>query len=180
MTISDEKSALRNLIKQKRTELPVEENSRIICEKIKKLKCYTEAKNILIYSSLSYETQTKFLLTDKDKNFFLPKINGDELDICPYISDTECKINKYNILEPITEPINDLSVIDLAVIPCLCADKRGYRLGYGKGYYDRLLPGLNCIKIIPVSDELVFETIPTGETDIRCDIIITQRNVMYI
>lgn len=177
-----EKSELRRIIKQKRTQLPVSENSRIICEKLKKLQCYEKAKNILIYSSLPFETETKFLLDDKTKNFYLPKVSNNELDVCPYTSDKECLKNKWDILEPASEPIQDLSIIDLAIIPALCADKRGYRLGYGKGFYDRFIPRLNknCKKIIPISDELVLDTIPTEDTDICCDIIITQRNVIYI
>lgn len=182
MNSSKLKSELRKRIKQRRTELPVEENSRIICEKIKSLQCYIEAKNILIYSSLPYETDTKFILSDKTKKFYLPKINGEELNICPYTSDKECIKNTYGILEPKSEPIKDLSIIDLAIIPALCTDIKGYRLGYGKGFYDRFLPKLNknCKKLIPISEELVLNSIPKEDTDIYCDIIITQRNVMYI
>ena len=180
--VSDNKSELRKIIKQKRTELPVEENSRIICEKIKNLNCYKEAENILMYSPLPFETNTKFLLTDDKKKFYLPRVNGDELEICPYISDENCTKNKWGILEPKCKAIEDLSIIDTAIIPALCADKKGYRLGYGKGYYDRFLPKLKetCKKIIPISEELVFDSIPVNETDICCNMIITQRNVIYI
>ena len=177
-----DKSVLRQYTKALRKSLPIQKYSQAISDKLKNSIFYNEAKNILIYSSLSSEINTKEILNDETKLFFLPKINQSELDICPFEGFEKCLKNSYGILEPKTEPLKDISTIELAIIPALCADKRGYRLGYGKGYYDRLLPKLNkeCKRVIILPEELVFDTIPNENFDIRCDIIITQRNIMYI
>lgn len=177
-----EKSALRQYAKALRKDLPIKDYSKTISEELKSSIFYKEAKNILIYSSFSYETDTKEILKDKTKQFFLPRINKSELDVCPYEFTGKCLKNSYGILEPLSAPIKDLSEIEIAIVPALCADKRGFRLGYGKGYYDKLLPKLNkeCKKVIILPEELVFDKIPNEEFDIRCDIIITQRNIMYI
>lgn len=177
-----EKSALRQYAKALRKDLPIKDYSKTISEKLKSSIFYKEAKNILIYSSFSYEIETNDILEDKEKNFYLPRVNKSQLDICPFEGMDKCKKNSYGISEPTSMPLEDLSKIELAIIPALSADKRGYRLGWGGGYYDRLLPKLNkeCKKIIIIPEELVFNSIPNENYDIRCDIIITQRNIMYI
>ncbi len=182
MEVFTDKSVLRKYAKALRNSLPVSEYSKTISDKLKNSIFYKEAKNILIYSSFSSEIDTKSILKDNDKNFFLPRINKNELDICPFKGFEACSENSYGILEPQSEPLENISQIDLAIIPALSADKNGYRLGYGKGYYDRLLPKLNkdCNRIIIIPDELLFDNIPHENYDMRCNIIITQRNIMFI
>lgn len=49
--------------------------------------------------------------------------------------------NKYNIPEPVSDEIIDPQLIDVIFVPLLAFDNKGYRVGYGKGFYDRYLPG---------------------------------------
>lgn len=177
-----DKSILRKYAKSLRDSLPIKEYSSVIFEKLQNLTFYKEAKNILIYSSFSSETDTNsFMVAQTDKCFYLPKINGDELDIIKFEGFENCTKNYYGIFEPTGNPIKDLSVIDLSIIPALAADKKGFRLGYGKGFYDRFLPKLRMEskKIILIPDELIFNTIPHEKFDVRCDILISQRNIMF-
>ncbi len=82
-------------------------------------------------------------------------------------SDTEIEINNYGIPEPIhAEPIDEKD-IDLVFVPLLISDWQQYRVGYGKGFYDRFLQnckkgvkkiGLNFFKPIPkISDLNAFD-----------------------
>jgi len=48
--------------------------------------------------------------------------------------------NRYNILEPVSDEYIDPQLIDVIFVPLLAFDNKGYRVGYGKGYYDRYLP----------------------------------------
>ena len=48
--------------------------------------------------------------------------------------------NRYNILEPVSNVIIEPQLIDVVFVPLLAFDNKGYRVGYGKGYYDRFLP----------------------------------------
>ncbi len=64
-------------------------------------------------------------------------------------------------------PLVDLDVIDVALVPGLCFDRRGYRLGYGRAYYDRLLPQLPArVATVGVTREaLIVERLPTEPHD---------------
>ena len=71
---------------------------------------------------------------------------------------------------PLAEPMN--AVIFL---PALAVDKKGHRLGYGKGYYDRYLAkyaDLKPFKICAIYKDLIFEEIPHDEYDIPCDVVV--------
>ena len=111
----------------------------------------------------------------------MPKVGGDNLLICPFDKNNLVE-NKYGILEPNTEPINDLSIIDLIIIPALCVDKNGYRIGYGKGYYDRFLSQLNHnpIKLCLVFSDLIVENSYPNEFDIKNNIIACNKSIFRI
>jgi 5-formyltetrahydrofolate cyclo-ligase len=70
--------------------------------------------------------------------------------------------------------------IDVVIVPAVAFDERGNRLGYGGGYYDRLLPSLrhDCLRIGIAFDEQVMAEIPAEEHDELVDIVITQTRVI--
>lgn len=81
----------------------------------------------------------------------VPKVNfaTNQIRNLPLIADTELIANRWGILEPVIgEPV-DPKLIDLALIPGLCFDRRGSRVGYGKGFYDRMLLECrpDCLKV---------------------------------
>ncbi|WP_129716971.1 5-formyltetrahydrofolate cyclo-ligase [Pedobacter sp. SYP-B3415] len=63
-----------------------------------------------------------------------------------YLGTGDLKKNLYDILEPDQGALHD-GEIDLVFVPLLAVDRRGYRVGYGKGFYDRFLTGRNCRKV---------------------------------
>ncbi len=65
----------------------------------------------------------------------------------------------------------------VCVIPAIAFDKKGYRLGYGKGYYDRYLSDPSIVKIGFCYDELFVDTLPKGRFDVACDLVITPKGV---
>ena len=71
-----------------------------------------------------------------------------EIDAIEYTSSTNLETNKWGINEPVDSEIVDPASIDLVIVPLLCFDKRGHRVGYGKGYYDQFLKKCrpDCIK----------------------------------
>ncbi|MFM2358153.1 MAG: hypothetical protein RLY16_145 [Bacteroidota bacterium] len=77
------------------------------------------------------------------------KTTSNEMQ-CKYASDeTEFVLNRYKIAEPISDIIVSPQDLDMVIVPLLCFDQNGFRVGYGKGYYDRLLAQCrsNCLFI---------------------------------
>ena len=128
---------------------------------------YTKnAQNVLIFHPMQYEISVLGLLKDT-KNFYLPKVCGNELLVCPYSDKLEK--SEFNVCEPCSNPVN-ADIIELAIVPALMADKDGYRLGYGGGFYDRFLSANPHIKtIVPIAKELYVEKLPRDEFDVKID-----------
>ena len=85
-------------------------------------------------------------------------------------SNTKYEINKWGIPEPVNAPVADINEIDIVFIPLIIFDKKGQRIGYGKGYYDRFLKLIpNTIKVGitlgPPLDKIEY----VGEYDVALD-----------
>ncbi|WP_231427950.1 5-formyltetrahydrofolate cyclo-ligase [Pedobacter sp. Leaf250] len=89
-----------------------------------------------------------------------------------YLGVDDLQKNLYNILEPQKGIIHD-GEVDMVLIPLLAFDKHGYRVGYGKGFYDRFLENINAQKIglslLPAIDKID----DMNEHDIQLDYCIT-------
>lgn len=167
----DSKSDLRKKAKCIRKSLSIAEKSTIAIEKIRENTLYIPAKNVLIYYPLRYELNLLALLDD-EKNFYLPRVCGENLQICPFKKGDKLVASSFNICEPCSNSINPRN-LDLVVVPALMADKSGFRLGYGGGFYDRFLVKNNTVKnILPIAKELIVEELPHEEFDIKIDEII--------
>lgn len=168
----DEKSHLRTKFKSLRRELDIKTISAQICEKIRAFDLYKQAANVMLFYPTKYEINLLQLLDD-NKSFFFPRVNGLNLDVCPYSQDVEFKKSAYNINEPCSTPVS-VEILDLIFVPALAADTSGYRLGYGGGFYDRFLPLCsNAVIVIPIFDEFVLNALPIEEFDCKVDYIIT-------
>ena len=145
-----------------------------IVNKIKSKDYFLSAKHILIFYPKHGEVDLLGLLKNTDKQFYLPRCNGGELEICPYCAGDELRENNYKILEPTCEPIEDLSLLDIVFVPALGADLEGNRIGYGGGFYDRFLAkNLRAKKVVVLPADLICGKINCEEYDIRYDELIT-------
>lgn len=166
-----DKNSLRKYAKEIRKNLFSKNANSIANSRVQQSSLYKNSKNILIFYPLKYEFNFLELLND-DKDFFLPKVCGEKLQICPYKKEDILIKSDLNICEPCTNPINP-NQINLAIVPALMADKNGYRLGYGGGFYDRFLAEKPNIKTITVVfKELFIENLPHEEFDVIIDEII--------
>lgn len=175
------KQELRKTAKEKRKNLFCHRINSLVQQNLYKSRAYKQAKNIMCYFSAGSEISTVDYFNDTSKNWFLPKIEGENLIVCPY-DKNNLFLNKYNIQEPNSRPIEDLSILDLIIIPAVCADKNGFRIGYGKGYYDRFLKKLqsSCFRIILTYEELLYDNVFPEQFDEKADMIITQKGIYKI
>ena len=166
-----DKNSLRKNAKEIRKNLFSKNANSIANSRVQQSSLYKNSKNILIFYPLKYEFNFLELLND-DKNFFLPKVCGEKLQICPYKKEDILIKSDLNICEPCTNSINP-NQINLAIVPALMADKNCFRLGYGGGFYDRFLSENPNIKTITVVfKELFVESLPHEEFDVKIDEII--------
>ncbi len=175
------KSELRQIALEKRKTFPTEDYSRKIIDNLFSLNEYKNAKNILCYYPLKYEIQTIKCIEDKTKVIFLPRVNGDDLEICK-CSKNELTVGCFGIMEPNNNIKSTHEKTDIVILPAVAADINGYRIGYGKGYYDRFFAKLdyNPLKIMLVYSDLIYTNAYPNEFDIKADIIVTEKNILRI
>ncbi|NVM53551.1 MAG: 5-formyltetrahydrofolate cyclo-ligase [Candidatus Helarchaeota archaeon] len=133
-------------LRNEQPEQLVLEKSKQIITKLMDLKEYKTANVVMLYSGKEKEVQTETLIRAalKEKRVILPITNVKKqiLEISE-IKDYDLELEKaaFNILEPKRECYRkvDIDIIDLIVVPGVCFDNNGNRLGYGFGYYDKLL-----------------------------------------
>ena len=143
-----------------------------LVSKLQEHQVYKNAKHIMIFYPLLNEVDLRTLLEDKNKRFYLPRIDGDGLVCCSYSLGDELFESCFKTKEPVSQKINK-DVLDLVVVPALAIDEKGYRLGYGGGYYDRFLSNLKCKKVVCIPQQLLVKTINPEENDVPVDIIIS-------
>lgn len=98
-----------------------------------------EAKTIGCYVSLPSEVDTIPIIDSllPYKRICVPKVDGDHMQFYEISSLSELKPGHFRVLEPVTTKKIMPHEIDCMIVPLLAYDQLGYRVGYGKGYYDR-------------------------------------------
>ncbi len=139
------------------------------------------ADKVLMYHSLPDELSTRSFLRKwgSRKHFFLPRVNGADLDILPY-DETRLELGSFHIEEPTGEDTVAPSEIELMVIPAVAYDRRGNRLGRGKGFYDRMLSSVCATKIGIGYEFQLVDDIPTEAHDVPMDMVITQYTTITV
>ena len=169
------KDQLRQKAKEIRKSLNISYLSKFFCQKIFEFTYYKNSKNIMIYYPLKHELNfLELTKLNPEKNFYLPKVNGENLLVCPYDNCTQLKCSKMNILEPCSNPISPTE-LDLIIIPALLIDKKNYRLGYGGGFYDKFIAKFegNFKTLCAIPKELIIESLPVEKFDKKIDYILT-------
>lgn len=97
-----------------------------------------------------------------------------------YNAETELIENSWNIFEPKHDEFIEAERIDAVFVPLLCADKRGFRVGYGKGFYDRFLKDCrqDCLKIGLNYFPPIEEISDVNEYDVKLDFLVTPEKVI--
>lgn len=145
-----------------------------VIERLEQTFEFQKAQCILMYHSLPDEVFTHEAIErwNGKKSIILPVVCGDELELRKYTRNEDMHTGNFGILEPDSNILTDYSEIDLAVIPGVAFDTHCNRLGRGKGYYDRLLPKLNCPKFGICFRFQMLEHIPSEPHDILMDKVI--------
>ncbi|MBU0615096.1 MAG: 5-formyltetrahydrofolate cyclo-ligase [Nanoarchaeota archaeon] len=176
------KHSLREKVRNQRNNLSkefVRSNSQIIKQKLFQTKEYQKAKSVLFYVSFGNEVNTLEMIKEAlaEKIVAVPIVQENDI-VASVIKDIKelDSANKFGIKEP--SFINSIEKIDLVIVPGLAFDRQGYRLGFGKGYYDKFLSKLSTKTIGICFDFQILDKLPAEEHDIRIDKIITEKQTI--
>ena len=174
MTKAELRKKIR-LLKQQYTAEELKTMSQHAIQRMEAHPSFIASQTVLLYHSLADEVDTTDLIQHYavKKTILLPTIVGEDLELHIFDAQSETKTGVFGIVESKGQLFNDYSQIDLAIIPGMAFDKEGNRLGRGKGYYDRLLPLLQCPKVGLCFSFQLFDSIPCEKHDIPMDEIIT-------
>jgi 5-formyltetrahydrofolate cyclo-ligase len=154
------KSELRRDCLRQRRALNVDDwqrRSRQICAHLVELAAYRSATTLLAYFAFRQEPDLSPLWTDTAKSWGFPRCMGEDLSWHYWQPGQPLTTNAWGILEPHPDlPRVEISKVDLLLVPCVGFNAAGYRLGYGGGFYDRLLaqPAWAQIETIGIGFEL--------------------------
>lgn len=178
------KKDIRHKIKSLRLMLSEEDKTAAaeeVFNVLEKTAAFLMSDKILMYHSLPDELPTVAFLKkwSSKKHFYLPRVNGVNLEILPY-EETKLELGSFQIEEPTGDAITDPAEIEMIVVPAVAFDRRGNRLGRGKGFYDRLLSTTRATTIGVGYDFQVIDELPVEEHDVPMDMVITQNNIITI
>lgn len=157
-----------------------------IAETVIKSSQYKNADKIYAYWSVGSEVETNSIISKAladGKKVALPKCSDKEGNMQFYYitSISDLIDGMYDIKEPPTDNLADNFTTDsLCLVPALSFDKDGYRLGYGKGYYDRFLSAFTGVTMGLCYEECLRETLPKDCYDKKVNYIVTNEKIYDI
>jgi 5-formyltetrahydrofolate cyclo-ligase len=181
------KNSVRQILRQRKDAMIPEdrlEKSRRICRHL--MKIIRNGETVMVFTSKEKEVNTQPLilaLFAHGNPVVVPIIVQEDVSLrLSYLRDFSALVpSTFGVPEPIGSEIpaaaDDVGTI---ILPMLGFDRKGGRIGYGAGYYDRFLskhPTLRKIGVAFACQE--FDGLPVDENDIRMDSIITEDGIVY-
>ncbi|BCR04170.1 5-formyltetrahydrofolate cyclo-ligase [Desulfuromonas versatilis] len=144
---------------------------------------FAAARSVALYSPVYNEVFTEELFhaaCRAGKRVAYPRVRGEVLEFLEVPAIGDLRPGAFGILEPVGSAALEVAQLDLLVVPGVAFDEGGYRLGYGKGFYDRVLHGCQnrgilvglCFKFQLVS------SLPVETHDIGMDMLVTEEQVL--
>lgn len=179
--IKKTKKEIRKEMLKKRDALPkdyVYEQSDKVFKLLKTVNGFFNAESFFVYVDFRNEIKTdKIIDFLKNKIVYLPKIDGE--NIYAVKKGEETSLNKYGISEPKSNNAYT-GKIDVCIIPLVACSRKGDRIGFGKGYYDRFLKNTNSLKIGLAYSWQVSDDFENDFFDEKLDIIVTEKEIIEV
>jgi 5-formyltetrahydrofolate cyclo-ligase len=180
------KRSLRTQAGSFRDSLSTEDRARrseAVARNVLALPAVADATTVMAFSSFGSEVDTRPLiegLAHRQVRLVLPRVEGRSMVAVVYRPGDPVREASFGAFEPAGGEVVGPETIDVVVSPGLAFDRRGYRLGYGGGFYDRFLRRLrqDAVTIgVAFSVQLVDE-VPHGRGDHPVDVVVTEEGVM--
>lgn len=188
-TVALKKQRLREERLAARETLSEKERARLddrITQKLLASSEYADAAIVLTYVSVSSEVSTRMFIEcalRDGKTLAVPRcLPGHRLEFAAITSLDQLVSAPFNLLEPAKDlsALTDSHMNDsICIVPALLVDTKGYRLGYGAGFYDRFLSAYSGKKICLAYQQNLSKTeLPHTEFDVPVDMVITESGVL--
>lgn len=168
---------MRNKIEQ---EIKIRKDEKIALKFIEFMK-QRHIKTVLLYASFGSEVDTWRIFEQCKKlsiKTAFPKVKEKTLEVY-WVKDSSQLAKGYkSILEPFNAKKAELDEIEVIAVPGLAFDKKCFRIGYGGGFYDRLLANKKGLSVGLAYEEQILDEIPVENHDIKVDFIITDERVI--
>ncbi len=181
--VFEQKHALRKQIAEQRAALSPEQliaRSREVARNLESMEAFQQSQTLFIYHSMPGEVETRELIAHHhtDKIILLPVVTPQGLILRRYTGDDALLTSPYGISEPIGEDFVDYQAIDFVVVPGVAFDRSRNRLGFGKAYYDNILPKINTVKTAVCFNFQLFDVIPHTPSDVKMDTIVCEDEII--
>jgi len=188
-TIRKDKDELRQKYLALRTAMDRDVKKAIdetICKTAESLVSFRYAEFVLLYAATDDEIDVSAIAEaafKAGKKVAFPRSDKETHTMKYHFVSSldELAVDTYGIKEPPKDaPVYDSSSESgsaVCFIPGLLYDKAGYRLGYGKGFYDRYLSAFSGCKIGVIYSDYILTAVPRGRFDVSVDILLTEKGV---
>lgn len=182
MQCNIDKTSIRGQMKEKRKlleKIEIESKSRAICTAFAAMRAFRDANTVSVYMSAFGEVETSYIVDrckQMNKTVVVPVVDGDNIYLCHFTGITEK--GTYGIRVPVSKSVFPAEDVDIFAVPALAFDRRGGRVGFGKGYYDKLLKNTHGVKVGLCYDFQMLDNIPAQEHDIFMDYVITESEML--
>ncbi len=182
-----DKQAIRQAALKQRQQLAPSDHALLSCQVLDRLVVqdfFQSAQKIASYSAIRREVDADLLLEQcqlEQRQLFLPRVVGDTLVFHAVASRADLQVGAFGVCEPRGGGATaDLVDFDLVIVPGVAFDLRGYRLGYGKGFYDRFLAAKPeaTVTVGLCFDFQVLERLPHEAHDQSLDYVLTEKRII--
>ncbi|MDQ7038507.1 MAG: 5-formyltetrahydrofolate cyclo-ligase [Aquificota bacterium] len=181
MTITKE-DLRRRILRKRIYQDPAEKERKdeIIRSRLFSLPEFTRAKSVLLYYPVKGEPDLRPLFTEVLKNgtLLLPKVRGGELALVKVKDPNRLRAGAFGIPEPEEGEEADPEEVELAVVPGVVFDRMCFRIGFGKGFYDRLLTRIRAPKVGVAYSFQVVQEVPRDPWDVPLDSVLTEEELI--
>jgi len=181
--LSCHKAGLRERFRALRESMVPEQvraSSLAVCRQLAGWAPLRQAHTVLTYLAFRNELDTSSLFDLLPKvRWLVPRVSDGNLVLHCY--DPACLVrHRFGMLEPAPQlPTVDPTVVDLVLTPGVAFDRRGCRLGFGGGFYDRFLPTTGALRVGVTYDSCLVDELPASERDQRMHWVVTPTQMIH-
>ena len=180
--MSEEKKSFREAVRALYRELDAADLLEVdaqILNRVMEHPLYRDAERVFLYVGIKQEIHTLPLVEaayQTGKIVALPRSEAGGV-MCFFRYAGMLKEGRFRIPEPTSEELLIPSANDLMIVPGLCFDRCGNRMGQGAGYYDRYLEKYSCVTVGLCREKMLVKKIPVSWNDLPVDYVITEDTV---